>query len=205
MTSFRFTKLYLPGMPPRIPTSVFVRRAAIHIFKLFMTWCRAVLVASVWLMLLPWCMRVVWRSLFWVGDGGWTRDDYMESVDTRKHVSSPPAFDLDVVRSAVESAKAANTTSIALPLPNLLMPFSQTLNMSTSEPTLLALVKRFFFGSPHPVHAMSTAPGMNGTQANGTTDHLGPRSPSLLSDISFFNWFPSQAANRFLIDVLEGQ
>jgi E3 ubiquitin-protein ligase MARCH6 len=53
-TSFRFTKLYHPAMPSRIPTSIFLRRAAVHVLKLFMTWCRAVLVGVVWVVLLPW-------------------------------------------------------------------------------------------------------------------------------------------------------
>ena len=34
-TSFRFTKLYHPGMPNRIPTTVFVRRAALHVLNMF--------------------------------------------------------------------------------------------------------------------------------------------------------------------------
>lgn len=203
-TSFRFTKLYHPGMPSRIPTSVFIRRAAVHIFNMFVTWCRAVMVVSVWLILLPWCMRVVWRSLFWVGDGGFTRDVYSEPVENAQQAPQPPSFDLEAVRSAVESAKAANTT-FPLPLPSLMRPFSQTLNMSAGEPTVWTLIAQFFLGYSWPIPPSPMVSGMNKTDVNATTDHLGPRSPSLLSDISFFNWFPSQAANRFLIDVLEGQ
>lgn len=202
-TSFRFTKLYHPGMPPRIPTSVFLRRAAVHILKLFMTWCRALLVVSVWLVLLPWCMRVVWRSLFWVGDGGWNRDDYSEAIEAKDPVSTPSPVDLDAMRSAVQSAKAFNTT-LNLPLPSLMMPYSQTLNMSAGEPTIWTIVKRFFFGFPQSFQVVPAASSPNRTDANNATDYLGPRSPSLLSDLSFLNWFPSQAANRFLIDVLEG-
>ncbi|PSN60040.1 hypothetical protein BS50DRAFT_681870 [Corynespora cassiicola Philippines] len=201
-TSFRFTKLYHPGMPTRIPTSVFVRRAAIHVLKMLVTWLRGVLVASVWLVCLPWCMRVVWRSLFWVGDGGWSPDLFPVHMDGDHQATSSSALDLDSVRSAIESARAANT-SVNLPIPGLFMPFSQTLNMSAGEPTVWTLVKRFFFGFPYPLDL--SAPGINATEFNATTDGLGARNPSLLSDISFFNWFPSQAANQFLIDVLEGQ
>ncbi|KAJ4295051.1 hypothetical protein N0V90_007059 [Kalmusia sp. IMI 367209] len=193
-TSFRFTKLYHPSMPITIPTSVFLRRAAVHILKLFMTWCRAVLVGSVWLVFLPWCMRVVWRSLFWVGDGGWNRDDYIDLRGSGNETFISSVYDLNAVHAAVKAAKAANR-SIDLPTPNLLTPFSQTVNMSAGEPTIWNIAKRFFFGFAHPLH----------TLANATADYLGPRNPSLLSDVSFFNWFPSQAANRFLIDVLEGQ
>ncbi|KAF2264153.1 hypothetical protein CC78DRAFT_495542, partial [Lojkania enalia] len=200
-TSFRFTKLYQPGMPSRIPTSVFLRRAGVHVLKMFMTWCRAVVVASVWLVLLPWCMRVVWRSLFWVGDGGWSRDLYSdEPTDPGSRIAQP--WNVDIVRSALESARAANTS---LPLPSFIMPFSQTLNMSASEPVVWTLLKRFFFGLSYPLTEFPFTEGGNGTSLNATIDSIGTRSPSLLSDVSFFNWLPSQAANGFLIDVLEGQ
>jgi E3 ubiquitin-protein ligase MARCH6 len=198
-TSFRFTKLYHPGMPNQIPTTVFIRRAAIHVLKMLVTWCRGALVGSVWLVLLPYCMRVVWRSLFWVGDGGWSRELYIEPESNTQSLQTRP-LDLETVRSALESAKAANK-SLHLPLPNLLMPFSQTLNMTAGEPTVWTLVKRFFIG------AVSADPytSRNATTLNTTTAGVRTRNQSLLSDVAFFKWFPSHAANRFLIDVLEGQ
>ncbi|KAF2439095.1 hypothetical protein P171DRAFT_436450 [Karstenula rhodostoma CBS 690.94] len=204
-TSFRFTKLYHPGMPNTIPTSVFLRRAAVHILKLFMTWCRAVLVASVWLILLPGCVRVVWRSLFWVGDGGWNRDDYMELRTLVNGTSAPPVYDLDALHASHKAAQAANKT-LEMPLPSLLLPFSQTRNMSAGEPTTVwTFAKRFLWGFVTPLHTLAPPPALNRTELNTTADHLGPRNPSLLSDVSLFNPFPSQAANEFLVDVLEGQ
>ncbi|CAI6341290.1 unnamed protein product [Periconia digitata] len=197
-TSFRFTKLYHPQMPARIPTSIFLRRASIHTVKMFVTWCRAILVASVWLVLLPWCMRVVWRSLFWVGDGGWTRDDYFLLVNQ----SAPSAANLEAMRSASATAATANS-SIPLPLRPLLMPYSQTLNMTAGEMSMWTVLKRIVSGYSYQPPT-TTELFANGTATNATVDYLGPRSPSLLSDVSFFNWFPSQAANRFLLDVLEG-
>ncbi|KAL5434919.1 hypothetical protein PMIN07_008623 [Paraphaeosphaeria minitans] len=203
-TSFRFTKLYHPAMPNTIPTSVFLRRAAVHIFELFMTWCRAVLVASVWLMLLPWCMRVVWRSLFWVGDGGWNRDDYMELRSLPNGSAAPSVYDLDALYKAHTAANAANTTA-GIPIPSLLLPLSQTRNVGAVEPTVWTFAKRFLWGFVTPLHTLAPPPALNRTDLNTTADHLGPRNPSLLSDVSFFNFFPSQAANGFLVDVLEGQ
>lgn len=203
-TSFRFTKLYHPGMPSHIPTSVFVRRAAIHVLKMLVTWLRAVLVASVWLILLPYCMRVVWRSLFWVGDGGWSRELYAESGGNNVRTSSSQPWDLDTMHSAIESVKATNT-SVPIQLPNLLMPFSQTLNMSTGEPTIWTLVKHFFFGFSYPLVQVPASQEANSTSLNATANTLGTRNPSLLSNVACLNWFRSPAANRFLIDVLEGQ
>ncbi|KAJ4375931.1 hypothetical protein N0V83_001210 [Neocucurbitaria cava] len=197
-TSFRFTKLYHPGMPNRIPTTVFVRRAALHVVNIFVTWCRGVLVAAVWLFLLPWCMRVVWRSLFWVGDGGWSRDIF---PDSKEPADIPKLSPHDM---------ATNTTQ-NLTMSNLLMSRSYSpLNATTGESTFWTFAKRVLFGVPYPFahiaqFANPTTPQMNQTGFNATSDPLGFRSPSLLSDIPFFHLFQSQTANRFMIDVLEGQ
>ncbi|CAO2652103.1 Nn.00g003860.m01.CDS01 [Neocucurbitaria sp. VM-36] len=208
-TSFRFTKLYHPGMPNRIPTTVFIRRAALHVLNIFVTWCRGVLVAAVWLFLLPWCMRVVWRSLFWVGDGGWSREFFSDATESTEVPRLSPQ-DMEGFRSALDAAKATNTTQ-NLTLSNLLMSISYSpLNATTSESFFWTLAKRVLFGVPYPfAHiaqiAQLSAPQTNQTGSKSTSDPLGIRSPSLLSDIPFFNWFQSQTANRFIIDVLEGQ
>lgn len=212
-TSFRFTKLYHPGMPTRIPTAVFLRRAALHVVNMFLTWCRGVLVASVWLVLLPWCMRVVWRSLFWVGDGGWARDMYTElpeAVDILKPIEaasdhSKPVMsdlpDVEAIRSSLE-AVTANITSRNLTLSKLLMSISR--NTTAREPILWTFAKRLLLGWPHSI--TTSAPSLaNSTELNSTTDPLGFRNPSLLSEVPWFRWFNSQTANRFLIDIFEGQ
>ncbi|KZM26146.1 RING-type E3 ubiquitin transferase [Ascochyta rabiei] len=207
-TSFRFTKLYHPGMPSRIPTAVFLRRAALHVLHMFLTWCRGILVASVWLVLLPWCMRVVWRSLFWVGDGGWAGDMYTElpeATNRLQPIMSDPAH-LETIHSTLDAARAANTTQ-NLTLSKLLMPISTTAqhqNAIANEPILWTFAKRLLLGWPH--SAITFVPAsLNSTDYNSTSDSLGFRSPSLLSDISWFRWFKSQTANRFLVDVFEGQ
>jgi E3 ubiquitin-protein ligase MARCH6 len=71
------------------------------------------------------------------------------------------------------------------------------------QPTVWNEFERFLFGVQYNRSPAPNSP--NSTNTNTTVDYLGSRSPSLLSDISFFNWFSSQAANRFVIDVLEGQ
>ncbi|KAF2714459.1 hypothetical protein K504DRAFT_528792 [Pleomassaria siparia CBS 279.74] len=214
-TSFRFTKLYHPGMPSRIPNVVFLRRAAVHVAKMFMTWCRAVLVAFVWIILLPYSMRVVWRSLFWVGDGGWSRE-HADAAEKAQEDPPTAPWDLELLQSAVgsaiESAKAANTSvslppGYSLPLSSMLMPFSHTLNMSAGEPTIWTMLKRVFITFTYPLSEHTIAPGSNTTHRNTTTPalDLGTDNPSLLSNTSYLKWFPSPTANRFLVDVAEGQ
>ncbi|KAF2821882.1 hypothetical protein CC86DRAFT_373636 [Ophiobolus disseminans] len=202
-TSFRFTKLYHPGMPNRVPTTVFVRRAAMHVLNMFLTWCRGVLVASVWLLLLPWCMRVVWRSLFWVGDGGWSRDMFLDSAERSEYPSVGP-FNMTAFRPTIDKPPTLNVTdSFNFWTPFFSVAFA-TYNTSTPELAAWTFAKRLLFGFPLPLASFSTIE-VNQTSINATSDPLGIRDPSLLSDVSFFNWFDSQTANRFIIDVLEGQ
>ncbi|KAF2803294.1 uncharacterized protein BDZ99DRAFT_576204 [Mytilinidion resinicola] len=209
-TPFRFTKLYHPHMPRRLPTTIFFRRAIIHIFTYFISCCRALLVGTVWLLCLPWCMRVTWRSLFWVGDGGWTRDLY-DDPPARVHPPVVPSATpwtgdaIESIRSTIASARAANSTISFGGLPAFLTPFSQTLNMSSGEPSAWKFVKKYVLGV-YTASNGSSAAGTNNLTPNATIEStLGNRNPSLLSDVAFFEWFNSPTLNRFVLDVLEGQ
>ncbi|KAF8455309.1 hypothetical protein BGX38DRAFT_1267228 [Terfezia claveryi] len=70
-TPFQFTKLYDPEMPKNLPPLLFLSRASKHIAKTILLWLRLVLVCFVWLGILPWVVRWMWRFWFWLGDGGW--------------------------------------------------------------------------------------------------------------------------------------
>ncbi|KAH7064229.1 RING finger membrane protein [Paraphoma chrysanthemicola] len=201
-TSFRFTKLYHPGMPNRIPTAVFIRRAAMHVVNMFLTWCRGVLVACVWLLLLPWCMRVVWRSLFWVGDGGWSQNVFLDAAETADAPRLPPFNMSALTLDAAATVGTEHNHTLWSPLMSVLFPSDN--NASVSEPAAWTFAKRLLFGFPLPLASYSL-PALNHTSPNATYDPLGVRSPSLLSDVPFFNWFHSKPVNRFVIDVLEGQ
>lgn len=199
-TSFRFTKLYHPGMPSRIPTTVFLRRAALHVANMLLTWCRAMLVACVWLLLLPWCMRVVWRSLFWVGDGGWSQEVFMGPIDlSNATVSSPFGLGegLDAALGKLVNSSTQNSppSSIATAPANetsftdsLFWKIAWVLVVSLSGPLMT-------FGMYETNHTQTVTNATIGTSRN----------PSLLSDVPLFHWFHSHTANRFIIDVLEGQ
>jgi E3 ubiquitin-protein ligase MARCH6 len=217
-TSFRFTKLYHPGMPNRIPTTVFARRAALHVVNMFATWCRGVLVGAVWLFLLPWCMRVVWRSLFWVGDGGWSQELFADAPETSALPETRRGLapsDVDLIRSALDTAKSSNSTVHVNSTVGLMKITYTPKNSTTSDSILWTYAKRFLFSVPWPFSHLAQADkptyysysafDSNGTVTNSASGHLGIRSPSLLSDVPFFNWFQSQSANRFIIDVIEGQ
>lgn len=184
-TSFRFTKLYHPQMPQNLPNSVFVRKAAIHFLKALVGWCRGILVISVWTLWLPWSMRFVWWGLFWIGDGGWTKnlEILRETWDAE-----------EAVRSASKAGAFNGTRVRSLPAsPHMLQ-----------LPLIKQMLSLFGYGN--------TTSDAVFVKANITSQNLAlrgtqiPRNNSLLSDIAFFRELtPSTSINNFILDTVEGQ
>ncbi|KAH7043980.1 RING finger membrane protein [Macrophomina phaseolina] len=187
-TPFRFTKLYHPQMPSTLPTAVFLRRAVVHVLKHLMTWCRGLLVGSVWLLWLPWCMRVIWRALFWCGDGGFAGDLHRVSNYHRRFVASTTSA----------SASAASTN--AAPFDVSGMPATFAINTSAG-----VLVKKFLFGlGPFP--DFFNASFTNSTDNATVSQTISLRQTSLLSDVSFLKSLTSHPSiNRLILDIIEGQ
>ena len=67
----RLLTVYHPEMPKHLPILLFMSRAVRHIGTTILTWLRFLLVCYVWLGILPWTVRWMWRFWFWLGDGGW--------------------------------------------------------------------------------------------------------------------------------------
>ncbi|OTA52643.1 hypothetical protein K449DRAFT_440582 [Hypoxylon sp. EC38] len=212
-TPFRFTKLYSPDMPKRLPLHIFVTHMAKYLFRNVLVWLRALLVISVWLGWLPYLMRSVWSFLFWISDEGFG--------------PSPPAFDgrnaTSIGRGDLSSFSITGTTTCAstpllaatttaasiggvidqIPVSSLLKAISKPLN--TNPPSWLAML----LGLPTVKDKVS--PGarelLNVTHVNQVTISPVPGRPSsLLSDIAVLkNFTRHPAINRTIIAVLEGQ
>lgn len=67
-TPFRFTKLYDPQMPSRLPAGELFRNAARDVHAAFILACRWTLASWVWLVWLPYCTRHIWRACMILGD-----------------------------------------------------------------------------------------------------------------------------------------
>ena len=211
-TPFRFTKLYHPQMPSTVPLPVFLRQAAVHSFRSMLTWSRLHLVVFVWLGWLPWCMRTVWRGLFWIGDGGWInwQDAGRQSLMAQEHLDELAAKGTTPVYHAILSTKDAAASAVRSKvsgaLPPAFLPVSPTLNFSMGEPIMFRLTKRIFKAMFRRSSNFSTA--FNSTiSANSTnTIQYTQRSPSWLSDFDFLTSLTrSSTLNNIIIDTLEGQ
>ena len=210
-TSFRFTKLYDPKMPSSVPVPVFLRQAMVHTLKSLVTWARWHLVAFVWLGWVPWCMRTVWRGLFWIGDGGWI--DWQEMERQSSSATQRQLEELTSVNTTLAGQELPLTTNatpqdfvswifkVATPS----SPVSQTLNFTAGDPTLYKLAKRLFHGIIYynSVGITST----NSTLPNPVKGHgSSQRSPSWLSEMGFLQSLtPWTTINNLVIDVFEGQ
>ncbi|KAI1075415.1 hypothetical protein F5B20DRAFT_560266 [Whalleya microplaca] len=214
-TPFRFTKLYSPDMPKRLPLHIFVGHMAKYMFRNVLVWLRAALVASVWLGWLPYLMRSVWSFLFWISDDGFgpspsglyhrnataIRRDGMISISvtgTTTCASSPLLAATTTAASIGRSFVDQNSMS------NLLKAISRPLNMTTTQSFLAK-----WLGVP-----ATTEKSVRAVMSNLNLTHVDEVSvlpapgqhSSLLGDITILkNITRHPAINRTIIAVLEGQ
>ena len=212
-TPFRFTKLYHPHMPNAVPLPVFLRQAIVHTWKTFLTWARFHLVLFVWVAWLPWCMRTVWRGLFWVGDGGWINWQKTEErarLVAQQHLDSLAAqgtspAGIQFLRPT-DSAASGVLNHVANSLPRFLAPVSKTFNLSTAEPTVFKLARKLIMGAIGRQANETLIP----TAASGviprSVSDINQRSGSWLSDLKFLRSLTrSPTVNGIVTDTLEGQ
>lgn len=191
-TPFRFTKLYDPNMPTTVPWPVFVRQASIHTIRFTLKCARWLLVLFVWLGWVPWCMRFVWRGLFWIGDGSWITQQQLEKQSRAVHNTTATLISDSLISMRSPSIPGANST--------LLGSDSRTLDLSSSEPLILWFGRRLLNTVIFPYSAL----------ANSTVEirwvEGPPRNPSLLSNARFLKdltrW---RFVNDSVVDILEGQ
>ena len=207
-TPFRFTKLYDAHMPKSVPVPVFLRQATIHAWKSFLTWSRLHLVTIVWVFWLPWCMRTVWRGLFWIGDGGWVdwkkrglqhaaaSIAHHEAISTGLSKTHKLHTSREELASAMLSQLSRNLSKPWTPVKNLFIG-------ARYEPLTLKLFKKLYyltFRQSEPNVLFTSA--ANNTALNSSST----RAPSWLSEMPFLKALTrSTMLNNIIIDILEGQ
>ncbi|PFH51012.1 hypothetical protein AMATHDRAFT_143498 [Amanita thiersii Skay4041] len=65
---YSFTKVYAPNMPSSLPLPLLIRRLAQQFFYGLLFCLRAVVVATIWLAILPWLTLMAWRMYFSMGE-----------------------------------------------------------------------------------------------------------------------------------------
>ncbi|KAI1002811.1 hypothetical protein K3495_g5391 [Podosphaera aphanis] len=214
-TAFRFTKLYSPNMPQSLPFHVLIRHVVIHAAKNMATWIRFCLVFIVWLGLLPYTIRQVWRFLFWFSDGAWPSIHNAGSSNTTEAIEMAHEVGLaTLLDNGTTSAlpfrenpiSPASSGTIVDRLLGLLMPVSHALNISGSDDIATSLFKSIYYGlrfqSTLTLEQLANTRSPSNYQTDVTST---PRNPSLLSDISFLqNLTKSSSLNQLIINIAEG-
>ncbi|KAF2155759.1 hypothetical protein K461DRAFT_274775 [Myriangium duriaei CBS 260.36] len=186
-TPFRFTKLYDADMPDALPFTIFLAQAGLHVVKYCLTWLRAFLVGSIWLVVLPWCVRWSWRIVFFMMDAGWAREPWILNLAYPSTNVSLTQEELTTFLSnsnlTAEFAKMAQANRYPL----ILQVFQIVWEVMT-EPW------RWKHHNP----TVEVNPVLNRT--------AGAASSSLLSNFDFAHTMTdSPFLNRALLDVMEGQ
>ena len=210
-TPFHFTKLYSPNMPNTVPLPIFLRQAAVHMWKSMVTTSRFLLVTFVWAAWLPWCMRTIWRGLFWIGDGAWVNwkdlrllnESTAYGLSSRHVMGGMTSLDTDSL-TAKEATASAVVAQISSKLPRFIPPAGKLFSFSSGRPWSFVLLRKTYSylttGTSGSVLSPSSTP-VNATRYPGPV----PRS-SWLSEFQFMrNLTPSTMINNMLIDALEGQ
>ncbi|KAI0165467.1 hypothetical protein GGR52DRAFT_558821 [Hypoxylon sp. FL1284] len=207
-TPFRFTKLYSPDMPQRLPFYIFATHMAKYIFRNVLVWLRAFLVMSVWLGWLPYLMRSVWSFLFWISDEGLgpSSSPALDGWDGRKSsltITGTTTCASTPLLAATTTAATIGNVVERLPVSVLLKAISKPMNATPPYwlMKLLGLTTAAEKAVPGPRELL------NATHVDQITISPSPGRPSsLLSNVSLLKDFTRHPAiNRTIIAVLEGQ
>ncbi|KAI9734280.1 MAG: hypothetical protein M1834_002384 [Cirrosporium novae-zelandiae] len=185
-TRFRFTKLYRPDMPQSVPMPIFLKQAVIQSFHAVTTWSRYLLVAFVWLCLLPYSMRHIWKFLFWMADGGLDPHATEEGRMTNLIVNGTTPG-MNGTSSAMEPGASAWILDISRAISSVLSKAERGFKVNVSH-SKEATTTSFSFNVNDP-----SQPPM----AQGSTWLSEVR---LLKELT-----PSSKFNQAVIDTLEGQ
>ncbi|KIW04532.1 uncharacterized protein PV09_04286 [Verruconis gallopava] len=201
-TPFRFTKLYSPHMPSRLPTGVFMRKASIHILEHLATWLRGALVGCVWLVCVPWLMRCIWRIIFWIGDVGWARDGmYIWPL-----LAAATDDKVVVAVGDMNVSGRVHVPNATFQTPTLINTTSPVHNLS-QDPLVFKLARGLFTTMVAPLRRSDPLVFKANVTINPLIARMLEQShSSILSEVQFLKTMSSSPfINRFVMDVVEGQ
>ena len=206
-TPFRFTKLYDKTMPAVLPIPLFLHQLGLHLFEAVTRWSRYILVAAIWCLCLPWCIRQVWRGLFWLADGSWLSEAHSNQADPRQLNMTlsewnqfNSTFDRSTNVSFIDSLQNTTFKDAETARANETI-ISMTLRYVSGE-SLVSKIFRVLFSIP-PLHFGRPSQSSQTQLFSGKRPLQRP--PSLLSDVKAVKALSlSPFVNHVTLDVLEG-
>ncbi|KAK5170643.1 uncharacterized protein LTR77_005232 [Saxophila tyrrhenica] len=186
-TAFRFTKLYDADMPATLPWGVFVRRAGWHVLQGAGRTGRGVVVAGMWLGVVPWVVRWVWRWLFWLADAGWAKEGFVGWMGER-----------------LEEEGAYNGTSYVDRMGQMVGMVTQTTEQDSDS--FPARIARSIYSLASPAATSNAHTDLYANPTTNFTQTLPTTAPSLLTPFPHLaHPTSSPRLNALLLDIFEGQ
>ncbi|KIW99190.1 uncharacterized protein Z519_00853 [Cladophialophora bantiana CBS 173.52] len=204
-TSFRFTKLYDRSMPATLPFPLFLRQLARHGATEFARWSRYLLVGMIWTCCLPWCIRQIWRGLFWLADGAWV-DEFNLQVTSEQapNVTGTLATPQASLAASFNFTVPEHLEKIKLVFPPMQISLADIARLLLGQ-SMISKIFRFVLSIfiPRLRHVDRAGHAQNSTSELSS---MARRPPSLLSDVQFVStWSASPMVNHATVDVIEGQ
>ena len=209
-TQFRFTKLYDPHMPKELPLFVFIREAIFQTTSYILLWCRAALVLCVWLFCLPYCMRSMWRTLFWVGDGEWAsrmKNSIQGAVNAAHSAHGSGLINSTFPITALQANTTYGSISAYGPLNyqlSVLARYLGVMRFRIRSPIILMLLNKLFSIFALDIESAVRSVSLNDSLPDPLSQPLLPS--SLLSEAKVFRSLSSwPIIQKLAVDVVEGQ
>ncbi|KAI1404483.1 hypothetical protein F4819DRAFT_447743 [Hypoxylon fuscum] len=211
-TPFRFTKLYSPDMPKRLPIHVFLTHMAKYLFRNLLVWLRAFLVVSVWLGWLPYLMRSVWSFLFWISDEGLGSSsspasyalDGWDGTKSSLTITGTTTCPSTPLMPATTTAASIGDVVKKLPASVLLKAISRP--FSNAPPSWFTKFLGLAIAAEKPTSAVRELLNATHVDQLNLTAASSNRPSSLLGDVAVLkNFTRHPAINRTIVAVLEGQ
>ncbi|OAP62066.1 hypothetical protein AYL99_04269 [Fonsecaea erecta] len=204
-TSFRFTKLYDRSMPAKLPFPLFLRQLVRHGAAECARWSRYLLVGIIWTCCLPWCIRQIWRGLFWLADGNWVDEPNLQATSDRSSNITGAVFGSEAsLAASVNSTIIEQLEKINLVFPPIQISLADIARLFLGQ-SMFGKILRFFLSIFIPRLRQIDTPG-HGQNPVSEVSPSATRPPSMLSDVQFIaTWSTSPMVNHITIDVIEGQ
>ncbi|OQU94640.1 RING-variant domain-containing protein [Cladophialophora immunda] len=204
-TSFRFTKLYDGSMPATLPFPLFLRQLARHGATEFARWSRYLLVSIIWTCCLPWCIRQIWRGLFWLADGNWVDESTVQAASNQSsNITGTIAGPESSLAASLNLTVPQQLEKIKLVFPPMQISLADIARLFLGQ-SMIGKILRFILSIFIPRLRQIDTPG-HGQNSMVELSATARRPPSLLSDVQFIaTWSTSPMVNHVTVDVIEGQ
>ncbi|KAI9255106.1 hypothetical protein BDA99DRAFT_540018 [Phascolomyces articulosus] len=137
--------VYRSDMPDTLPTTLFIKQLYKKLVFLFCTAIRAIIVSSVWLILLPYLTVWTWRFYLWSGENLAYRLSRLQNINITTTITASSSL----LASSASSSSIVSSIATTTPSPIASSSFSSSLDDSSQNSYNIHFITSVF---PHSIH-----------------------------------------------------